>query len=72
MWPAVYTHLNIAYVVKIFSQYCSNPEPTYCNQVIQVFRYLSGTLELGITYTTDSKNKLVGYTDFDYARFIDG
>ena len=37
-----------------------------------IFRYLSGTLELGITFTADSDDNLVGYTDSDEAGLIDG
>ena len=72
MWPAVHTCPDIAYAMGVLSRYCSNPGPTYCNLVIQIFKYLSGTLDLGITLTADSKDKLVGYTDFDYARLING
>lgn len=42
------------------------------NLVIQIFRYLSRTLNLKITFTTNSKNKLVGYTDSNYTELIDG
>ncbi len=52
--------------------YCSNLGPTYCNLVVQVFRYLSATLELGITFNTNSENDLVSYKDSDYARLVDG
>ncbi len=40
--------------------------------VNQIFRYSSGTLDLGITFTSDPEDELVGYTDSDYARLIDG
>ena len=72
MWPAVHTRPDIAYSVGVLSRYCSNPGPTHCNLVIQIFRYLSGTLDLGITFTADSENDLVGYTDSDYAGLLDG
>ncbi len=54
------------------SQYCSNPGPTNCNLVIQIFRYLSRILDLGITFTADSEDELVGYTDSNYAGLIGG
>ncbi len=65
MWPAVYTRLDIAYSVGIPSRYCSNPGLTHCNLVIEIFRYLSGTLDLRIKFTADSEDDLVGYTDSD-------
>ena len=72
MWSAVYTPPDIAYSVRVLSCYCSNPGPTYCNLVVQVFRYLFATLGLGITFTANSENHLVGYTDSDYAGLVDG
>ncbi len=45
--------------------------PTHCNLVIQIFSYLSGTLDLGTTFTADSEDDLVGYTDSDYAGLVD-
>lgn len=56
----------------VLSCYCSNLGLTHYNLVIQIFRYLFGTLDLGITFTANSKNNLVGYTDFNYAELIDG
>lgn len=74
MWLAVHVHTrpDIAYSVGVISRYCSNPGLACCNLVIQIFRYLSGTLDLGITFTADSGNDLVGYTDSDYAGLVDG
>ena len=66
MWPDVHTRPDIAYSVGVLSRYCSNPGPTHCNLVIQIFRYLSGTLDLGIAFTADLEDDLVGYTDSDY------
>lgn len=71
MWPAVHTRPDIAYSVGVLSRYCSNPGPTHCKLIIQIFRYLSGTFDLVITFTADSEDTLVGYTDSDYAGPID-
>ncbi len=72
IWPAVHTGPDIAYSVGVFTCYCSNSRPKYDNLVIQIFRYLSGTLDLGITITANSEDDLVGYIDFNYAGLIDG
>ena len=72
MWPSVHIRPDIAYSVGVLSQYSSNPGPTNWNLVIQIFRYLSGTLDFGITFIVDSGNDLVGYIDSDYAGLIDG
>ena len=39
--------------------------------VVQIFRYLSGTLDLGIIFMANSNDKLIGYSDSDYAGFVD-
>lgn len=39
--------------------------------VIQVFCYLFGTFDLGITILADSSYELVGYINSDYAGLID-
>ncbi len=72
IWPAVHTRPDITYSVGAFSQYCSDPGPTHCSLVVQVFRYLFGTLDLGITFQADYSDELVSYTDSDYAGLVDG
>lgn len=72
MWPVIYTCPDIAYVMGVCSWYYSNPRPTYCNWLIQIFRYLSRILDFGITFTVDMKNKLVSYIDSNYAKLING
>ncbi len=39
---------------------------------MQIFRYLAGTLELGITFKSNVTDELVGYTDSDWAGLKDG
>ena len=72
MWPAVHTRPDISYSVGVLSRYCANPGPIHCNLVIQIFRYLAGTLELGITFKSNVTDELVGYTDSDWAGLKDG
>ncbi len=72
MWLAVHTRPDIAYSIGILSRYCSNPGPTHCNLVIKIFRYLSRTLNLEITFTAASENELLSYTNSDFAGLIDG
>ncbi len=72
MWPAVYTRPDISYSVGVLSRYFTNLSTTYYNLLIQIFRYLAGTLEVGITFKSDSTDELVGYTDSDWAGLKDG
>ena len=59
------------YSMEIFCLYYSKLRPRDYLLVFQVFCYLSGTLNFGITFQTDSNNKLIGYTDSDYAGLVD-
>ncbi len=72
MWPSVNTQPDISYLVGVFSRYCANPGLIYCNLVMQIFRYLAGTFELGITLKSNVTDELVGYTDSDWAGNKDG
>ena len=67
MCPDVHTQLDISDSVGVLSHYCANPGPIHCNSVTQIFRYLAETLELGITFESDSIDDLVGYTGSDWA-----
>ncbi len=72
MWPAIHIRSDIVYSRRVLGRYCSNPGVTNCKLVIQIFKYLFGTLDLGITFTAVSEDELVSYTDFYYLRLIDG
>lgn len=45
---------------------------THYNLVTQIFRYLSRTFNLRITFTINSEVDPVVYTDSDYAKLING
>ena len=72
IWPTVYIRPDIAYSVRVLSRYYSNPGPTHYSLVAQIFRYLAGTLDLGITFQANASDELIGYTDSDYAGLVDG
>ncbi len=63
---------DIAYSVRVLCCYCSNSGPTYCNLVVQVFRYFSATLGFGITFTSNLEYNLDCYTNSDYSGLVDG
>jgi hypothetical protein len=69
MYTMVQTRPDIAYAVSTLAQYSSNPNHTHWTAVKRIFRYLKGTLSLGIEYSRDARrgNELVGYSDADYA-----
>ena len=72
IWPAVHTRPDISYAVGVLSRYCSNPGPTHIELVKQIFRYISGTIEIGLTFRADSPDELIGYCDSDWAGLVDG
>ncbi len=72
MWLAVNTRPDISYSVRGLSWYCANPDPIYFNLVIQIFRYLAETLELGINFKSNVTDELVRYIDSDWAWLKDG
>ena len=55
----------------VFRRYYANPGFGNCNLGTQIFRYLAGTLELGIRLKSDATDELVGYTDSDWAALKD-
>lgn len=57
--------------MRVLSQYCANPSHICCNLVIQIFRYLTEILELGITFKSDEADELIGYMDSDCAGLQD-
>lgn len=56
---------------RVLNSYYISLEFIYCSLIIQIFRYLSGTLDLGITFTANLKDKLVGYINSNYAGLLD-
>ncbi len=72
MWQAIHTRPDLASSFEILSQYCSNPGKLHCNLISRFLRYVAGTLYLGLMFCKDPKDDIVGYSDSDHARLIDG
>lgn len=83
MYASLGTRSDITYAVSFLSRFSDNPGRAHREAVRCVFRYLSGTKSLKLTYGTIALD-LVGYTDADgsthedrkaisgYAFLIDG
>ena len=67
MWPATQCRPDIAYSVGVVSRYSSNLSEEHKRAVLQIFRYLKGTVDRGLVYTKNGGSHLVGYSDSDYA-----
>ena len=49
-WAALATHPDIAFAVATVARFATNPGPAHWEAVKWIFRYLSGTCDLWLTY----------------------
>lgn len=61
------TRPDIMFVVSLLSRFMDHPTELYFEAAKRVLRYLKGTCELGILYSKRGEDKLIAYTDSDYA-----
>ena len=66
MYASVATRPDITFAVSTLSQFLDNPGDAHWEAVKRIFRYLSGTKGLELTYGGD-RHDLVSYTDADGA-----
>jgi len=45
------TRLDLAFSVSKYSRYTTNPTSTYFNTIKRIYRYLAGTIDLGLRYS---------------------
>jgi hypothetical protein len=68
MYAMVLTRPDIAFAVSRVAKFTSNPHTSHWTTVKRIFRYLSGTIDLGLSYYGSSQDLLLrGYCDADYA-----
>jgi hypothetical protein len=59
---------DITFAVIILARFASNPSQDHVHAIKRVFRYLKGTVTLGIIYSSANQSiYLQGYCDADYA-----
>lgn len=66
MYLAIGTRPDIAYVINTLSQHLKNPKKIHWNNLKRVLKYIKGTQDYGLLYTTDNDMKLKIYSDADY------
>jgi ribonuclease HI len=66
MYLANYTRPDISFSVNLLSRYSSSPTQRHWNGVKHVFRYLRGTMDMGLFYPKVPKLELIGYADAGY------
>jgi len=62
LWLAMGTRPDIAYAVSQVARFCENPGKSHWEAVQRIFRYLLGTIDLGLVYvrTEDSLTGVMG------------
>jgi len=73
MYALVSTRPNIPYAVSIVSRYMSNPGKEHWQAVKWKFRYLKGTVDIGLVFDEDkvTRSNVIGYVDSNYAGDLD-
>ena len=55
------------FAVCLCARFQANPKVSHYNAVKRIFKYLKGTIDLGIWYGHSGNLALIGYTDADFA-----
>ena len=71
MYLAMRTRPDIAYAVCSVAKYTSNPSEEHWTAVKHILRYLAGTAQHGLLFTSDSSIDCCGYSDADWAGDLD-
>nr|GFB42671.1 uncharacterized mitochondrial protein AtMg00810-like [Tanacetum cinerariifolium] len=58
---------NIVHATCLCARYQAKPTEKHLKEVKRIFRYLRGTINMGLWYTKDSGFELNGFLDADYA-----
>nr|GEW05456.1 retrovirus-related Pol polyprotein from transposon TNT 1-94 [Tanacetum cinerariifolium] len=58
---------DIVHATYVCARYQAHPTEKHLKEVKRIFRYLRGTVNMGVWYTKDSGFELIGFSDADYA-----
>ncbi|GJU02597.1 retrovirus-related pol polyprotein from transposon TNT 1-94 [Tanacetum coccineum] len=58
---------DLIYVVCLYARYQAKPTEKHLNAVKRIFRYLKGTINMGLWYSKDTGMSLTAYSDADHA-----
>nr|GEX08345.1 hypothetical protein [Tanacetum cinerariifolium] len=62
---------DIVQAVRFCARYQSRPIEKHLKEVKRIFRYLRGTVHMGLWYPKDSSFELTSFSDADHAGYID-
>lgn len=60
------TRPNILFGVGLINRYMETPTMTHMKTTKRILRYIKGTLDYGLVYSSSNEFKLVGYSDSDW------
>ena len=66
MYLATCTRPDIAFPVNLLAIYSSAPTQRHWNDIKHILQYLKGTYDMGLFYSKESKQQLLGYADAGY------
>ena len=66
MYLANSTRPDIAFAVNLLARFSSCPTRRYWNGIKYIFRYLQGTIGLGLFFAKNSRHELIEYADAEY------
>ncbi|POW16678.1 hypothetical protein PSTT_01147 [Puccinia striiformis] len=67
---SILTRPDISYAVSALSQFLESPGLSHYNSAIQVFRYISGTGEMGLTFNKEEESELKAYVVADWGNCL--
>jgi hypothetical protein len=62
-----HTRLDLSFVVGLVARFMQCPHESHWKAAKRILRYVRGTVQFGIHYSSGGTPSLVGYTDFDWA-----
>lgn len=69
IWWAIYSYLDLVYLVEVLSRFCGNPKCVYLKLVKDVLKYVFEIQELGLIFNREiyTPDDMMGYINSDFA-----
>ena len=71
MWAVIMMRPDLTCSMFLLSHYLSNSGKEHVSLLANVFCYVSGTLNLELTFSDNGSDKVIGYSDADFAGAVD-
>lgn len=65
------TRPDIAFSVGCCARFQADPKESHLKAIKRIIRYVSGTVDYGLSYSMDTNNSLVSYSDADWAGCVE-